>query len=358
MDESTRARADEASELLPDGLVSIGADRRITYLNRPAERITGLDRATAVGQDVCEALPLQDRDGSMWWQVTDPWHGIDIRTGHREKLLLLPDGTEVLATARYLRPGHNRPLSAVLLSLRDAEARRRAEADHAALISTVAHELRSPLTGVKGFSSTLLRRWDRFTDEQKRFMIETIEADADRLTRLITDLLDVSRLDAGRLRIRPQPIDVEATFARHVQRMVAAGRPADGFVIEVAPDLPEAWADPDRLDQILANLLENAVRHGRGVVRLAAAAASTPGQGPAVDFIVDDAGDGIPEANRALVFSRFWQSGSAVGSSGLGLYLVRGLAKAHGGTAVVETGPRGGALLRIRIPSEPPDYLA
>ncbi len=82
----------------------------------------------------------------------------------------------------------------------------------------MAHELRSPLTSVKGFSSTLLRRWERFTDDQKRLMIETIEADADRVTRLITELLDVSRLDAGRLAIQAPAGRPRAIFAQHVER--------------------------------------------------------------------------------------------------------------------------------------------
>ena len=158
--------------------------------------------------------------------ATDPWHGLDTRTGHREKLLLTHrEGRELLVTARYLRPRHGEPVARVLLAVRDASARQRAEQDHAALISTVAHELRSPLTSVKGFSATLLRGWEQFTDEQKRFMIETIETDADRVSRLITELLDVSRLDAGRLDVRLQPVDLPAMVARHVERLKRGGQP-------------------------------------------------------------------------------------------------------------------------------------
>ena len=131
----------------------------------------------------------------------------------------------------------------------------------------MAHELRSPLTSVKGFSSTLLRRWDRFTDDQKRLMLETIEADADRVTRLITELLDISRIDAGRLQVRKQPVDVRGRD-RPAHRAVRGQRPrrASGSSSTPPRHLPETWADPDRLDQILANLMENAVRHGEGTV--------------------------------------------------------------------------------------------
>ena len=119
------------------------------------------------------------------------------RTGWASASLTLSD---VLVTARYVRTGDR--LERVMLGLRDAEARQRAERDQATVLSTVAHELRAPLTSVTGFTSSLLRRWDRFTDEQKRLMIETIEADAARLTRLITELLDISRLDSHSLNLR------------------------------------------------------------------------------------------------------------------------------------------------------------
>ncbi len=345
-----------ASEMLPDGLVVVLGNWQIRHLNGPAERITGARLADVLGRDVREVLPLQERNGEMWWDVSDPWGGLNTRSGHRERLLLLPGGREVLATARYLRPGKGLPAVALLLGLRSAEGRQRAEADHAALISTVAHELRSPLTGVKGFSSTLLSRWERFTDDQKRFMVETIQADADRLARLVTDLLDVSRLDAGRMLLRPQAVDIEATFTRHVDRLVAAGQDPARFVVDVGPELPRLWADPDRLDQILANLIENAVRHGRGTVTLGARDGLTSTGAPAVDLTVSDEGDGIDERARSLVFNRFWHDPNA-GGTGLGLYLVKGIAEAHGGTAKVEDAPGGGALIRVRLPSVEPEYL-
>ncbi|HEY7719840.1 MAG TPA: ATP-binding protein [Pedococcus sp.] len=353
-----------ASELVPDGLVAADGDARIRLVNRRATRLTGLRREELVGADIRDVVPLQDSDGSSWWDTTDPWGGLRSRTGHREKLLMLANGREVLVTAKYTRPGRGEPVSLVVIVMRDAEHRRRVEKNHAALISTVAHELRSPLTSVKGFSSTLLRRWERFTDEQKRLMIETIEADADRVTRLISELLDVSRIDAGRLQIRPQPIDVPAVFERHVERAVATGQDRTRFVVDVDSDLPEVWADPDRLDQILANLVENALRHGDGSVTLAAGAAHEPvaqngHRRPlehAVDLVVSDDGRGIDPAHRELIFSRFWH-GSGRGSTGLGLYVVKGLVEAHGGRILVESAPSGGAQFRFSLPSKPPEYL-
>ena len=336
-------------EFIPDGLVAaIGEDATVRFMNSHAERITGLCTADVVGRDIREALPFQDTDGASWWALTNPWEGLVTRTGHRERLLMLPSGREVLVTAKYVRGGTGGPVRAVVLGLRDAEGRRRAEAESAVLLTTVAHELRSPLTGVKGFSSTLLRNWDRFTDDQKRLMLETIEADADRVTRLITELLDASRINVGRLMVHAQPLYLLPRLEAQVERRVAAGADRTQFVVDVPEDLPPLWADPDRIEQVVANLVENAVRHGRGTVRLAAER-SALGDRPAVDLIVADDGEGIATQHRELVFSRFWQGGAKHGT-GLGLYLVRGLVEAHGGVIHVEDAPGGGALMRATFP--------
>lgn len=336
-------------EFIPDGLVAaVGPARTVRFMNTRAERITGLRASDVLGRDLREALPLQDLGGDSWWDLADPWSGLPSRTGHRERLLVLPSGRELLVTAKYVRPGKGQPVTSVVLGMRDAESRRRSEKEGAALLTSVAHELRSPLTGVKGFSSTLLRNWDRFTDDQKRLMLETIEADADRVTRLITELLDTSRIGVGRLTVHAQPLTVLPRLEAQVERRVAAGAPRDQFDIEVGEGVEVVWADPDRFEQVLTNLVDNAVRHGRGRVRMSVERATWEGPA-AADVVVSDDGDGIRPEHRELVFSRFWQAGAKHGT-GLGLYLVRGLVEAHGGEVVVEDAPTGGAQLRATFP--------
>ncbi len=351
---------------LPDGVLVADASATVVAVNRAAERVLQLPRADLLGRDVREALPLTDTEGRRWWACTDPWSGLPSRTGHRERLLLLPGGAghqlEVLVTATYRRPARSAPVDAVVLGVRDAVARQRSQEEHGALISTVAHELRSPLTSVKGFTATLLRRWDRFNDDQKRFMLETIEHDADRVTRLISELLDISRMDAGRLEVRRQPVDVEAAARRYVDRMVASGNDERKFVVHADPDLPEVWVDPDRLDQVLANLLENAVRHGDGTVTLdlvvtsEVLVAGSPPE-PVVAVSISDEGEGIDEENLQRVFTRFWH-GRRRGGTGLGLYLVRGLVEAHGGRIAVKRAVSGGAEFRFTLPASVPEHLA
>ena len=261
-----RAPVASMAELLPDGLVVVGADRRVRLVNAEALRILDIpDRADLIGLPVDDVLPLTDKYGRDWWAHADPWDGAASRTGHLEKLLVGPRGKEVLVTARYVRSAADGDarVERVMLGLRDAEARQRAERDQATVLSTVAHELRAPLTSVTGFTSSLLRRWDRFTDEQKRLMIETIEADATRLTRLITELLDISRLDSDSLNLRlgpgrpARPAHAPTSCATS---SAAPPAPCGSSSVTSAEEqgLPEMWADADRLEQIFFNLIENA----------------------------------------------------------------------------------------------------
>jgi PAS domain S-box-containing protein len=359
----------EMADVLPDGLLVVDQQGILAFCSARAGRLMGVDHEAILGRPVREVLPLHDSDGHAWWDYADPWNTLHTVTGHREKLLWTASGIELLVTARYLRKPAKGPVRRILMSVRDASARQRAEQDHAALISTIAHELRSPLTSVKGFSATLLRGWEKFTDEQKRFMIETMETDADRVSRLITELLDVSRLDAGRLDVRLQPVDLPAIVERHVERLKAAGQPQDRFIVEIGDDLPEVWADPDRMAQILANLMENAVRHGDGTVTVeitteddsslqGAADGTGPrsGDAPNVCVSVADEGAGVRDEHLPFVFNRFWH-GTRRGSTGLGLYIVRGLVEAHGGRITVGRAPSGGADFRFTLPSGAPEHV-
>ncbi len=239
-----------------------------------------------------------------------------------------------------------RPPLAGTRGLNDAELRQ------SELIATVAHELRSPLTSVKGFTATLLARWDRFDDAQKKAMLETVNADADRVTRLITDLLDVSRIDTGRLELHRQVVDLAAVAEKVVGGRVAAGLPAERFAVDVAAPLPETWADPDKIEQVLANLVENAVVHGEGAVTV-----GLEPDGAGTSIHVRDEGPGIAPDARAQVFGRFFRRDRRSGT-GLGLYIAKGIVEAHGGSITVADAPGGGAELRLTLPTGAPAYGA
>jgi hypothetical protein len=338
---------------LPDGLLVADSEARVTVFNRSAVRLTQVAAAEALGRDFRDVLPLCDAEGRDWWKCLDPYMGLATRTRHPEVSLYLPCGTELLVTAAYQR-GRGGRVEGFIVCLRDAARRARQERDRADLVSTVAHELRSPLTSVKGFTATLLAKWHRFNDDQKRVMLETVNADADRVTRLITELLDVSRIEAGRLEIRRQVVDLAAEARKAVAGRVAAGEAEDRFRLEVRGRLPEMWLDPDKIDQILGNLLENAVRHGAGTVTIMV----EPGAGEdGASVSVRDEGEGIPPEAAKRVFRQFWRGqANRRSGTGLGLYIVKGLVEAHGGAITVQRAPGGGAEFRFTLPAGAPDY--
>lgn len=345
-----------AYDELPDGVLVAGPDGRVVALNPAAERLLGATADAALGRDLREVLPLTDSQGRDWWACTDPYGGLRSRTRQPECLLTLDSGGELLVTASYVR-GRDRELTRLVVALRDTHSRERIERSRANLVSTVAHELRSPLTSVKGFTATLLAKWERFTDEQKKLMLQTVNADADRVTRLITELLDVSRIDAGRIEMRKQVVDLPAVVQQVVAGHVAAGEDASRFHVQTSGELPEMWVDPDKFQQVVGNLVENALRHGEGTVTVTVGLADVDGRAGAF-MTVSDEGDGIPEAVASRVFARFWRGGDRRGGTGLGLYIVKGLIEAHGGSVSVGTGPAGGAEFRFVLPAGTPAFLA
>jgi PAS domain S-box-containing protein len=334
---------------LPDGLVIADADAIVTTVNPAAERLLGTHADELVGKHVGDCLGFRDEEGRDWWSCVRPFEGLATRTRLVESSWFDLRGNEVLVTANLVRERPCGPVVRLVLSLRDAAVRRRADRSRSDLVATVAHELRSPLTGVKGFTSTLLAKWERFSESQRRLMLETVDADADRLTRLIGELLDVARIDSGRLQLRRQPVDVAAETTRITQRYAEGeDRP---ITLHTQP-VPEVWVDPDKLAQVVINLLDNAIRHGDGAVQVGVG----PGSDHDVDVWVQDEGDGIPEDLRERVFAKFWRHGTRTGT-GLGLFIVRGLVHAHGGSVWVESGDDGGARVRFSLPVGRPEAL-
>ena len=337
----------ELLDALADGVVVADADGTVTASNAAAARLLGI--GDLGGKHLSDVVLLQDRAGNTWYSCTDPYGGLSTRTQLTEQAWYLSDGTELLVTARLVRPSPREPVQQVAVSLRSARARERLDRERSDLVATVAHELRSPLTGVKGFVATLLSKWDKLTDEQKKMMLETVNADADRLTRLIAELLDVARIDTGRLPLYPRPLDFEAAVGRVVASVQAGTGRTIAFDVDGA--LPKVHADPDKLAQVVTNLVDNALRHGEGEIKLTAAPITDEAEFDGVLLHVDDQGDGINPDIRSRVFTKFWKHG-ARGGSGLGMYIIHGLVNAHGGAVEIDDAPSGGARVSILWPEE------
>ncbi|HEX2050613.1 MAG TPA: HAMP domain-containing sensor histidine kinase [Actinomycetota bacterium] len=218
----------------------------------------------------------------------------------------------------------------------------------AELISAIAHELRSPLTSVKGFSATLAKKWDRFDDGQRRSFVETIATDAERMSRIVTEVLDLARIESGRLELHLVDVDVAALVRRAVERL-PGGEPGGRVAIEVDGE-PRAWADPERLAGVVRSLVENALKFSDEPVIVTVAARD----GRAA-ISVADRGPGIEPELVPQIFSGPRRAAAAAAAgptgSGLGLYLGRRVVEAHGGTLAVETAPGAGATFTVTVPA-------
>ncbi|HYH34628.1 MAG TPA: ATP-binding protein [Nocardioides sp.] len=350
MDDALSAQG--LADSLPDAVVVADDRGRVLLASALAGRMLGLTPEGAVGRPLGEVLALQDNEGRDWCGQNMPYAGLSTRSGVPEQSWLLPDGDEVLTTARITRQGRGGPVVRVAVVLRSGRGRARLDRDRSDLVATVAHELRSPLTGVKGFVQAMLNRWDKLSDAQKKLMLTTVHSDSDRLSRLIAELLDVARIDTGRLSLHPRPSDAAVLVGRVVDS-VQAGT-ARSIRYDAEAGLPPVQADPDKFTQVVTNLVENAVRHGAGTVTVTLRTRTASEDHPGIRLTVEDQGEGIPEEMRRRVFTKFWTGGMR-GGSGLGMYLVNGLTRAHGGTITLGDADGGGARVVVEWPAaEPP----
>jgi signal transduction histidine kinase len=223
------------------------------------------------------------------------------------------------------------------------------------ILSAVSHELRTPLVSIQGYTSLLLHRWENLADDDKRMMLEQVHHDAERVTRLIGELLDVGRLETGRLVVQRQLVDLPALAASVADR-IRLQHP-DLEVTAVWPrHFPRVYADPDKIEQVLTNLLENACKYAspKGV--------TITGVNPAgaVTVTVADRGPGIAPGDLPEVFTKFFRRAEGRPDGlGLGLWISRGLIESHGGRLVAESIPGEGSAFRFTLPLvdlEDPQY--
>ncbi|MBP2018293.1 PAS domain S-box-containing protein [Symbiobacterium terraclitae] len=224
-------------------------------------------------------------------------------------------------------------------------------------IATVSHELRTPMTSIKGSLGLVLGGAAGDIPAEARDLLTIARNNTDRLIRLINDILDISRLEAGKMEIRPAPVRVDEAVRRAVQEMAGFARQrAIELKTDVPEGLPRVMADSDRLQQVLDNLLSNAVKFSPKGSEVLVRARAEEG---VVRFDVIDHGPGIPPEQTTAIFDRFYQVDNAAsrktGGTGLGLAICRGIVEEHGGRIWVESTVGKGSTFSFTLPVEPPE---
>ena len=270
-----------------------------------------------------------------------------------ELSVTLPDGSRipVVASAAPLYDEEGE-VDVVVGVFQDVRPLKEAERLRDEFLSVVSHELRSPLTPIRGFAQIIGRDLaNQEGHEHHVAWLATMQAQADRMTRLVDDLLDVSRLRSGRLTIRPTAVDL-VTLCRSVVDSRQAGTTDHTIVLDTELEALPASLDGDRIFQVVDNLVGNAIKYTEGGT-ITVAVTEQPFIHRAIITVTDE-GEGIPEAERDALFTPFFRARSAAESAvpglGLGLYICRELIEAHGGTIALDSAESGGSRFTIALP--------
>jgi PAS domain S-box-containing protein len=321
-----RQRAHERAviDASADGIAVLDADGLVRQWNPAAHRLTGLSPEAAAGRRPPFPLP-------------EPGAKVTHKLANGRWIDLLCTGLD----------GRDEKV----LDFRDVTAAKELEEAKDLFLATTSHELRTPITVVQGFASTLANRWDKLADEDRRLAVQTIAERAGSLARLVEQLLLGSRAGADQLQVTNAPFDL----AGLLRGAAVAFRPLSDLhtlAIDVPDGLPQAHGDPMATDIILGQLLENAFKYSPegGAVTIRAEL-----EGDRIVVAVEDEGIGIRPADRERVFDRFVQAEAGdrrrFGGIGLGLYIVRQLARAQGGEIAAQDGPHGmGTTMRLALP--------
>jgi signal transduction histidine kinase len=344
----------------PDGTPLVG-NRRWTELLGGAGLEAAADlRRVGGGEDFAQAvrgwLADPERVAAGDFKRPDPYGRfrcytapvVDLGGGNDGARRTAADPNRDGGTAAPHAGARDRPLLGRIFVMRDVTRETEAERMRSALVSTVSHELRSPLAAITGYTDTVLHGgpWDA---ETEREFLEIVAASAEKLSRLVDNLLDAAKMEAGVLRLEREPVRVE----RIAERVVAHRRaltPDHPLTVEAEAGLPLADADPMRVEQVITNLVENAIKYspagGPITVRVTG--------GAAITVSVSDRGVGIAPEHAERLFERFYRAEGDLTRTtkgvGLGLYICRSLVEAHGGRIWVESTPGQGSTFTFTLP--------
>jgi two-component system sensor histidine kinase KdpD len=303
----------------------------------------GRDRAAPLTEVYRVVIAAGDRQlGSLW--AMRPRGGRPI--GPAETRLLAAVADQVAQALEQDR---------LAAAARDAEVARRSDDLKSALLESVSHDLRTPLASIRAAAGSLVDPDVRLAEEDRRATAEMIDREADHLNRIVTNLLDLSRVEAGALRVERDVYDLEDVLEPTVER---ARRRLAGHRLEVdLAGMPPVEVDAVLVDQVLANLLENAAKYTPPGTRVLVTAQSRPADG-LVRLTVEDAGPGVPDAALPRLFDKFYRvpgrAGGSRGGTGVGLAVVRGLAEALGGRVAARRSELGGLAVDVDLPAARP----
>ncbi len=333
----------------PGGIVILDSKGVVQTVNKAFADFLGISPREAIGKRCEEVVRLEQvkgvdvcscaRAGSVRGSIYS--EGVLKRPGRKDKIL------GVTCTPIYDDGGR---VINIILTAQDITRFREAEEMEATFISIISHELKTPVAVIKGYAGTLRREdanWDRKTIEAG---LAVIEEESDRLAELIDNLLEVSKIQAGALKIRPEPVDLKPLIDEVIERF-SVQTLRHTFVKDLPEELPLAYADPKRVRQILDNLVSNAIKYSPdgGIVRIGAWS-----NGRALTVYVADQGVGIPPEEQGKLFKRFYRIDSSerrtTKGTGLGLYLVKSLVEAQGGRVWVHSEPGKGSTFFFTLP--------
>jgi two-component system sensor histidine kinase KdpD len=225
-----------------------------------------------------------------------------------------------------------------------AQVLERVDEQRAALLRSVSHDLRTPLASIRAVASDL-RDGTTYDEETRTELLETVCDEAERLDRIVANLLSLSRIEAGAMTPDRQAVDLDELVADRVRRLGGLFRQVR-VQVDIPPDLPLVDGDYTQLDQVVTNLIENAARHAppASLVRISAEA-----RNDMVELRVSDEGIGVPDWERQRIFEPF-RKGEGSRSSGVGLAICKAIVEAHGGTIDVDRTPGGGATFAVCLP--------
>ena len=346
-------------ENLADGLLISNSDGRIQACNRSFANFFGYQIEDLTGKPASQFIhfdhPETESDIESGDQIANlpEGNGKKDEPGPRIATIFNRSGLDLHMPATHcpLINDHGEIIAYLtIIYIVQAHSIQQAQTE---FVSTVSHELRTPLTSIKGFADTILRSGDRLDPTQQRRYVGIIKDQADRLTRLVEDLLAVSRLESKKMQLTIRAIDLREAIER-VLRNLADRTGSHRMIVDIPPGLPPVWADADRIEQILTNLIDNAIKYSPDGTTVIIAAREQGKKAEQIEFTVTDQGVGIPQDHLSKIFTKFGRLDNPLvrqtEGTGLGLYITRSLVLALGGQIQVESKP-GLTTFFIQLPA-------